>query len=84
MRLCSTFYSDGSNLAPGWWATIEHADSRRRVYFLWNDEAGPDFDDLAALIAEQASLRGLAETLQLAHENARLVRRTKAITHPSA
>ena len=47
MKLLSTFYCNDGSLAAGWWATLEYPDGRRVVRHLWDDEAGPDFDDLA-------------------------------------
>jgi hypothetical protein len=63
MRLLSTFYSRGGDLACG-----------------WRDAAGPDFDDLAALIADLGSDHSLDEALQRARQDRRLVRRTKPVT----
>jgi hypothetical protein len=80
MRLLSTFYSRGGDLASGWWVRVEAAKGRRLLRLLWRDAAGPDFDDLAALIADLASDRGLHEALQRARHDRRLVRRTKPLT----
>jgi hypothetical protein len=81
MRLLSTFYSRGGDLACGWWARIEGTKGRRVLLrLLWRDAAGPDFDDLAALIADLGSDHSLDEALQRARQDRRLVRRTKPVT----
>jgi hypothetical protein len=80
MKLLSTFYSRGGDLGCGWWARIEGATGRSTLRLLWRDAAGPDFDDLAALIADLSSDLGLDEVLQRARQDHRLVRRTKPVT----
>jgi hypothetical protein len=80
MKLLSTFYSRGDDLARGWWARIGAPNERRLLRHLWDDASGPDFDDLAALVAEATTIRGLDRALQLASENPQLVRRTKPVT----
>jgi hypothetical protein len=80
MKLLSTFYSRGDDLACGWWARIEGAKGRLLLRFLWRDAAGPDFDDLAAVVVELDPAGSLDEALQLARENLQLVRRTKPVT----
>jgi hypothetical protein len=80
MKLLSTFYSRGEDLACGWWARIEGANGRMLLRFLWRDAAGPDFDDLAAVIAGLDSAHTLDDALQLARGNPQVVRRTKPVT----
>lgn len=80
MRLLSTFYSRGGDLAVGWWARIEGLRGRRLLRLLWQDAAGPDFDDLAALVSDLGPDLDLDEALQLAREDPRVVRRTKPLT----
>jgi hypothetical protein len=80
MKLLSTFYSQGGDLAAGWWVRIEGARGRCLLRLLWREAAGPDFDDLAALVAELGPDRDLDEVLQLARENPQLVRRTKPVS----
>jgi hypothetical protein len=46
---------------------------------LWEDAAGPDFDDLAEIVADVATVHGLDGALDLARNNPRLVRRTKPV-----
>jgi len=84
MKLLSTFYSNGNDLAPGWWATVEYPDGRRAVRHLWEDEAGPDFDDLAAMLSGVTSAPGLDQILRQAREKPELVRRTKAVAQSPA
>jgi hypothetical protein len=79
MKLLSTFYSTGGDLAPGWWATIEKSGGRREYRLLWEEAAGPDFDDLAAVVAATPE-QGLDAALQRARDDRRLVRRAKAVT----
>jgi hypothetical protein len=80
MKLLSTFYSRGGDLACGWWARIEGAKGRLLLRFLWRDAAGPDFDDLAAVVADLGSAGGLDDALQLARQDPQLVKRTKPVT----
>ena len=80
MKLLSTFYSAGGDLAPGWWVVIEGSNDKREYRHLWQDADSPDFDDLAAVIADLAPQLGLDAALQQAREDAQLVRRTKAVT----
>ena len=79
MKLLSTFYSNDGSLAPGWWATLEYPDGRRVIRHLWDEEAGPDFDDLAALVTSTASPPDLDLVLVQARMDCNLVRRTKAV-----
>ncbi len=80
MKLLATFYSRGDTLAPGWWARVEESKGRRVLRHLWDDTAGPDFDDLAAVIADLSPDRGLDGALRAAREDHELVRRTKPVT----
>jgi hypothetical protein len=84
MRLLSTFYSRGEDLARGWWVRVEGTKGQRRLRLLWKDAAGPDFDDLAAVIAELGAAYGLDEALRRAREDPLLVRRTKPVAHEVA
>jgi hypothetical protein len=82
MKLLSTFYSTRHDLAPGWWATIEYPNGQRVIRHLWQDTAGPDFDDLAAVVADLSPIHGLDRALQMAREDPDLVRRTKPVAKP--
>jgi hypothetical protein len=79
MKLLSTFYSAGEDLAPGWWVVIEGSNGKREYRHLWQDAHSPEFDDLAAVIANLAPELGLDVALQQAREDAQFVRKTKAI-----
>jgi hypothetical protein len=80
MRLLSIFYSSGGDLDVGWWAVIGCSDGKREYRYLWEDAAGPDFDDLAAVISDLSNRQGLDAVLLRARENPQLVKRTKAVT----
>jgi hypothetical protein len=84
MKLLSTFYCNDGSLAPGWWATVEYPDGRRAIRYLWDDEAGPDFDDLAALVTNLASVPDLDLVLVQARMDANLVRRTKPVVQDTS
>ena len=84
MKLLSTFYSNDGSLAPGWWATLEYPDGRRVIRHLWDEEAGPDFDDLAALVTSTASPPDLDMVLVQARLDTNLVRRTKPVVQDTS
>jgi hypothetical protein len=84
MKLLSTFYSNDGNLAPGWWATLEYPDGRRVIRHLWEEEAGPDFDDLASLVTSTASAPALDLVLVQARLDRNLVRRTKPLVQDTS
>ncbi len=67
-----TFYSDGVSLPfkRGWWAVVDG-----RAYFLWEDEDGPEFEDLARVIQELAPVCSIEEAIDIARADDQLVRR---------
>ena len=84
MKLLSTFYSNDGSLAPGWWATLEYPDGRRVIRHLWDEEAGPNFDDLAALVTSTASTPALDLALVQARMDRNLVRRCKPLVRDTS